>query len=564
MKIIMTKFYLLIVICGFCVCLYAQEYQIVEVEEFAYAFFNASPQNAPGIDGSHPIRQISSIEPISRDSTNYMYIANTDNSLGWVILSNEKTYPVIIAHRDSGNLTYDEELLPPAFLFILEQHMNAIDSTRANNSSNINDIGEYAQFAVATDYTSPIFSKDNCWMQDENNGVLDCDRVYNKFVPASHNVTCGRTLVGCGAVAMAQIMKYWQWPDYAFIRDTIIGGVCHGDLNQRFYDWDKMPDRINENTDIYQVDAVAGLLRDCAYAANTIFWGNAGSSALIKDINSALQDVFGFHTNRQHEYVWTEMEPILCQEIDAYRPVLCQAWKTTWNPENNGVHSFLITGYKKKASSNNKTETLYHINWGWGSGYNTYVNLDFNGYDGNRTFLTEIYPLCNLRSNNVSLDDSFTILAGNNRTYYSTNNVTICSNNNLINVNSEGHLLVKAGNKIHIKNGFHAKAGSNVHLKIEPLCSTSTTTALSAPQRVAPTTPSDDTNSTDEVVTNNGLESTENEVIVSTSIYTISGQLIQTIADGQHDATHLPNGMYILQHRMSDGSVRCEKIANNK
>jgi hypothetical protein len=26
----------------------------------------------------------------------------------------------------------------------------------------------------------------------------------------------------------------------------------------------------------------------------------------------------------------------------------------------------------------------------------------------------------------------------------------------------------------------------------------------------------------------------------------------------------LPNGMYILQHHMSDGSTRSEKIANNK
>ena len=112
--------------------------------------------------------------------------------------------------------------------------------------------------------------------------------------------------------------------------------------------------------------------------------------------------------------------------------------------------------------------------------------------------------------------------------------------------------------RVVLKPGFHAKAGSNLHVKIE----TPTANIASAPQRVAPTTPSDDTNSTDEVVTNNGLESTENEVIVSTSIYTISGQLIQTISSGQHDATHLPNGMYILQHRMSDGSMRSEKIAN--
>lgn len=53
-------------------------------------------------------------------------------------------------------------------------------------------------------------------------------------------------------------------------------------------------------------------------------------------------------------------------------------------------------------------------------------------------------------------------------------------------------------------------------------------------------------------------------MIQSTAIYTISGQLLQTIDGGQRDASHLPNGMYILQHRMSDGSIRSEKIANQK
>ncbi len=135
-------------------------------------------------------------------------------------------------------------------------------------------------------------------------------------------------------------------------------------------------------------------------------------------------------------------------------------------------------------------------------------------------------------------------------------------------ISTTGECIIDSGTEVKmqvtkqvvLKPGFHAKTGSNLHIKIE----VPTTNVASAPQRVAPTTPSDDTNSTDEVVTNNGLESTENEVIVSTSIYTISGQLIQTISGGQHDATDLPNGMYILQHRMSDGSVRSEKIANNK
>ena len=74
----------------------------------------------------------------------------------------------------------------------------------------------------------------------------------------------------------------------------------------------------------------------------------------------------------------------------------------------------------------------------------------------------------------------------------------------------------------------------------------------------------DNTEPTDEVATNNALEKIESEMILSTAIYTISGQLLQTIDGGQRDAAHLPNGMYILQHRMSDGSTRSEKIANNK
>lgn len=50
-----------------------------EIDSIAYSFFNASPQYSPGIDGNHPTKQISSIEAISRDSTDYMYIVNAEN-----------------------------------------------------------------------------------------------------------------------------------------------------------------------------------------------------------------------------------------------------------------------------------------------------------------------------------------------------------------------------------------------------------------------------------------------------------------------------------------------------
>lgn len=122
-------------------------------------------------------------------------------------------------------------------------------------------------------------------------------------------------------------------------------------------------------------------------------------------------------------------------------------------------------------------------------------------------------------------------------------------------------IILRGMDQVVLKPGFHAKSGSKLHIRID----TSTTAqSASIPQRVASKTPSDDMDSTTEEIANNGLENVENEVIVSTSIYTISGQLMQTITGGQHDVAHLPNGMYILQHRMNDGSMRSEKIANNK
>ena len=137
-------------------------------------------------------------------------------------------------------------------------------------------------------------------------------------------------------------------------------------------------------------------------------------------------------------------------------------------------------------------------------------------------------------------------------------------NGNVI-LNSESNVTYHTTNKVVIKSGFHAKKGSKLHIKADTTFFDPIATTSSAPQRMAARSSSattDDTESTNDSQTNNTLEDMENNMIQSTTIYTISGQLIQTISGGQHDAVHLPNGMYVLQHRMSDGSVRSEKLAN--
>ena len=45
------------------------------------------------------------------------------------------------------------------------------------------------------------------------------------------------------------------------------------------------------------------------------------------------------------------------------------------------------------------------------------------------------------------------------------------------------------------------------------------------------------------------------------AVYNISGQLLQTIYGADIDLSFLPNGFYVLQKHMTDGSVVSETIA---
>ena len=537
--------------------IHAQEYQITEVEEIAYSFFNASQQYAPGVDGSHSAKQISSIDSISRDNVNYMYIANAEDSAGWVIISNEKRYTHIIAYSDTGSFAYNDEELPPALICILNNHMNIIDSIRNNRVS----IAKYSVETSANTPISPTYLSAVKWAQDQNRDGdnADCNKIYNKFCPkinqdscktsdGTMESTCNRKLAGCGAVAMAQLMKYWQWPDYAMV-----------DNNIYYYDWDNMPDEIANNTDMYLVDQVARLIENCRTAAQS--FGNCQKTgAEISKIHDAMVNIFGYHSNlvrpkQEKVYIPT----MLVNEIHKGRPVIVQAFGDTLTKE---AHTFIIDGYRIIDSNNDGViDTTYHVNFGWRGYKNTYYSLAFDGYYRWQTYLIELYPDCSFRADNVSLSNTLTIDSLNNRTFYSANNVTLCSNNNSITVNSGGHLLVKAGNEVRINSGFHAEVGSDVKIMInDTLCNSAQET--STPQRIAPKTSSSNDSETYGISTYNSIENLETENIVSTSIYTISGQLIQTITGGQLDTSHLPKGMYILHHCMSDGNIRSEKIAN--
>ena len=367
-----------------CAQIEAQEYAVEELLETASYYLNvvfAKHEVAPySLNSVVQEKEIESISTISRDSMNYMYVFNTIDSTGWIILANEQQYESnVIGYSESGYFDVNGEM-PPALLDLLEQHIHTIDSLR-----------EYPTYATVQQHSTALSSQQQTtqmlsgyrWNQSYNNdpsGTYDCSKVYNKSCPArwaNKDKTCGKYWAGCGPVAMAQLMRYWKWPSSAKVSGTTYT-----------YNWNAMPLSVTNSTPVAQVDNIATLLRNCGKASSTAYTGS-GSSSVIGSINLAMQDEFQYHTERVHEYSGTNMIPILVADLDAKRPVICQAWN---NDDELSAHTFLIDGYVKNTYQDGRVEYLWSINWGWGHSSSSYYNLNFDGYDGNRTFLTQIYP----------------------------------------------------------------------------------------------------------------------------------------------------------------------------
>ena len=90
----------------------------------------------------------------------------------------------------------------------------------------------------------------------------DTTKIYNKYCPRFYDVSDGRTIAGCTAVAMGQVMWYHRWPAYAAIPAHIYSsGVTYGGFVPRIYNWNLIPPYIRDTTALGRANTIASLLR---------------------------------------------------------------------------------------------------------------------------------------------------------------------------------------------------------------------------------------------------------------------------------------------------------------
>lgn len=318
---------------------HAQPVAEAKAVEIAVSFFNERVSDSRPLAGINNSKTAVQAHVWKQRERNCMYAVNMPDS-GWVLVSGDERAEPILAFSKSDKFPSEEDM-PPAMLDLLRDYADEImfiqdscpKAAAHSNWQNIKNRNYSSMRLRNNGGGSGIYTPGNgllnrpdrgevLWNQNQKYTNDDCDKTYNKFCPAWHAPSCGRTYAGCVAVAMAQIMWYWQWPHTGMIpADVEQDGDPVGGTVLRLYDWNLMPVELNNNTPMDQVNMVAGFLRDCGYAAETEY-GAAGSSASIQNAKAALEETFAYTVDDLKRKFWTpNWASKLRDEINAGRPV---------------------------------------------------------------------------------------------------------------------------------------------------------------------------------------------------------------------------------------------------
>lgn len=206
---------------------------------------------------------------------------------------------------------------------------------------------------------------------------------YNNLCPMLNGKRC---ITGCGATAMAQVMKYWEWPKHGYNTvsyfDEGCGQTLSLDLSTSYYNWNNMLDNYTEDdyTEV-QATAVATLMRDCGYASHMNYTPSASSSYLS---DRKMHNYFHYSSEAKlHDATNTPEETwheLLQQDLAAGRPVLYRG-----GHRYDGGHIFILDGFD--------TEGYYHVNWGWGGKQDGWFMLtNLNGYNLEQWMVNNLRP----------------------------------------------------------------------------------------------------------------------------------------------------------------------------
>lgn len=274
------------------------------------------------------------IMTLEQDGFKSLYIFNKGEN-GYMIVSADDCAVPLLGYSDNDK--FDVENIPSQLKWWLDFYSKEIKYASENQIMTVNS-------SSSTDKTpiSPLLS--TLWNQNSP---------YNNDCPMDNG---SRSVTGCVATAMAQTMKYYNWPEkgtgsnsYTWNNQTL-----SLDFSNITFDWNNMTDTYSSSSTSAQNAAVAKLMYACGVSVN-MDYSSSESGASSYNMGTALYNNFGYSdamTNLIRAfYTTSDWENIVYDQLSQGMPVLYGG------QSNEGGHQFVCDGYS--------SDGYFHFNWGW-------------------------------------------------------------------------------------------------------------------------------------------------------------------------------------------------------
>ena len=290
------------------------------------------------------------------------YVFNVGET-GFVIMSADDFYRPIIGYSENGK--FDVDNVPPA----LQDYLAGIVEARSVNRTSKN--------AAAPDVAADWQMLAKTGRLVSRNGGRGVDYLvqtqwnqsypYNYYCPEDPNGSGGHAYVGCLATSTSQLVSFWKFPEHGYGSHCYYhedyGQIC-ADFQNTYYDWDHIANKINANSPIEEIEAVALISFHCGVCID-MGYGPDGSGGASGPIPGAMHTYFNFADAciqlRRDDYETETWKDMVREQFD-------MGWPMYYGGCDDGCHAFICDGYDDY--------DMFHFNLGWGGSSDGWYIID--------------------------------------------------------------------------------------------------------------------------------------------------------------------------------------------
>lgn len=273
-------------------------------------------------------KEIEDIFEISENSKVFLYVVNFKKDRGFIVLAADRRAYPILAYSTKGKIdlknlrTGLSEWLYNQQVYV--ENIENVSYQKISLNKMVWEELESIPSGVPDPEPNPDFPTTTITIKGPLLSTKWGQRCgYNSMCPPTSDGPCGFSVTGCLATAMAQIMKYHNYPTD--------------------YNWSSMP-----NT--YGNLEVARLMRDIGDAVNMKYGGASSSADTPEEARDAFVNNFGYSSSAKYiEYNGSQSK--VEQQINWGHPVLMRGGeKKYWAdviPYYGGGHAWVCHGYKR-------------------------------------------------------------------------------------------------------------------------------------------------------------------------------------------------------------------------